>query len=230
MPPLTSALCIHAKVDDLRFLNPVKNRLCKLLNSQIKILNLSDQHSNAAAKVSLKSAKEGFVIILAHGNRNCLRGGEYRSRQLGRIVEVEKFISKEDISVFSGKVVFCMSCDSNGLAQASLDAGALAFVGFDEIPFNRFDGNEPIGSRALVMHCQKLLAESMLVTLERFLIGRSSLDEAVNYLPLWINMKSVEYVRKYTNVKERREVAALLLKVGQGVKYHGILGLRFELN
>ena len=54
----------------------------------------------------------------------------------------------------SGTVVFCMSCDSNELAQASLDAGAIGFVGFDKIPFNRFnDAGEPIGSHVLVKHC-----------------------------------------------------------------------------
>jgi len=63
----------------------------------------------------------------------------------------------------SGKVVFCMSCDSNELAQASLDAGAIGFVGFDKIPFNRFnDAEEPIGSHVLVKHCQeKLIAPAI---------------------------------------------------------------------
>jgi len=132
------------------------------------------------------------------------------SRASGENIEIEKFLTRDDLNAFTGKVVFCMSCDSNELAQASLDAGAIGFVGFDKIPFNRFnDAEEPIGSHVLVKHCQeKLIAPAITAVLERFLTGRASLDEAVDYLRLWITKNAVAYVRQYTSVKERREVAA----------------------
>jgi hypothetical protein len=137
------------------------------------------------------------------------------------------------LSAFNGKVVFCMSCDSNGLAQTSLEAGAVAFVGFDEIPFNRFDvAGEPIGSHVLVKHCQELIAGAFQATLERFLAGRESLNQSVDHLRMRIAQMAVSYVRQMEpkGVKERKEIAALFMKVRAGVKYHGQRGICFDRN
>ena len=207
--------------------------MVKLLGSQLKFFELSDQASHAAAMLALRQATESFVVVFAHGSGDYLRGGEYRSRATGENIEIEKFLDREDLYAFKDKVVFCMSCDSNGLAQASLDAGAIAFVGFDKIPFNRFDAAGeliPSNGNVLEKHCQdKLIAPAITAALERFLTGRASLDEAVDYLRLWITKNAVAYVRQYTSVKERREVAALFLKVKDGVRYHGPLGIRFAI-
>ena len=205
--------------------------MAKLLGSQLKVFELADCASHADALLALRQAVEGFVVIFAHGSGNYLRGGEYRSRASGENIEIEKFLTKNDLNVFSGKVVFCMSCDSNELAQVSIDAGAIAFVGFDEVPFNRFnDAGEPIGSHVLVKHCQeKLIAPAVTAALERFLTGRASLDEAVDYFRLWVTKYAVAYVREYRSVKERRELAALFLKVKNGVRYFGPLGIRFAV-
>lgn len=231
MAPLKTSLCLHAQSSDLKFLNPVRNRIVKLLGSQLKAFELANRASHANAMLALRHAAEGFVVIFAHGSGDYLRGGEYRSRASGENFEIEKFLTRDDLNAFRGKVVFCMSCDSNELAQASLDAGAIGFVGFDKIPFNRFnDAEEPIGSHVLVKHCQeKLIAPAITAALERFFTGRASLDEAVDYLRLWITKNAVAYVRQYTSVKERREVAALFLKVKDGLRYHGRLGIRFEI-
>lgn len=204
--------------------------MAKLLGPQLKAFKLADRASHVDAMLGLKQATEGFVMIFAHGSGDYLRGGEYRSRSSRENVEIEKFLTRDDLNAFSGKVVFCMSCDSNELAQASLDAGAIGFVGFDNIPFNRFnEDGDPIGSHVLVKHCQeKLIAPAITAALERFLTGRASLDEAVDYLRLWIAKNAVAYVRQYTSVKERREVAALFLKVKDGLRYHGPLGIRFR--
>lgn len=233
MAPLQTAICLHAQSSDLQFLNPVKNRIGKLLGSQLKVFELADGASHADAVLAVRQATDGFVVIFSHGCGDYLRGGEYRSRMTGENVEIEKFLSRDDVSVFKGKVVFCMSCDSNGLAQVSLDAGAIAFVGFDKIPFDRFDGEgQPIGGYVLVKHCKELIAEAIQAALERFISGRASLDECVDYLQLWITQKAVNYVRTMApkGVKECREVAALFLKVRAGVQYHGLRGVRFVIN
>lgn len=231
MTPLTKIICIYAQTEDLKFLNPVRNRLTKLLGPRIKTHELTNQNSGVAAQIALKQATGGLVIIFTHGNSSCLRGGEYRNR-IDEISEVERFLSRADLGVFAGKAIFCMSCDSNGLAKASLDAGALAFIGFDDIPFNRFDdAGEPIGTHTLIKHSQELLAKAVQATLERFITGRATLDESVEYLRLWIDKNTIAYVRsmRERSVKECREVAALLLRVKDGVKYHGTRGVRFKI-
>lgn len=181
--------------------------------------------------LALKQAPDGLVVIFTHGCGDYLRGGEYRSRLSGENVEIDKFLTRSDLDTFRGKVVFCMSCDSNELAQASIAAGAIAFVGFDAIPFDRFnEAGDSIGSDVLVKHCQeRLLAPAINTALERFLKGQASLDEAVDYLRLWVSKTAVAYVRKFTSVKERREVAALFLKLRDGVRYHGPRGIKFDL-
>jgi len=181
--------------------------------------------------LALRQATEGLVVVFSHGCGDYLRGGEYRSRTLDETVEIERFLTRSDLEAFAGKAVFCMSCDSNGLAQASLDAGALAFVGFDEIAFNRFSSSgDPIGSHTLVKHCQELLfAPAVKAALERFVTGRSTLDGAVDYMRLWLCKNSVGYVRTYHSVRERREVAALALRMKDGLSYHGPSGIRFTI-
>src|ERR1035437_8046345 len=124
MAPLRTALCLHAQSSDLKFLNQVRNRIGKLLGSQAKFYELADQASNADATLALRNAADGFVVIFSHGNSDYLRGGEDRSRMTGEQIEVEKFITRKDLVAFRGKVVCCMSCESNGLAEACQAAGA----------------------------------------------------------------------------------------------------------
>jgi hypothetical protein len=189
---------------------------------------LTTRASHATARHVLESATAGLVVVLAHGTDDYLRGGEFRSRLSGEYHEVEKFLTRADLGAFGGKAVFCMSCASNGLAQGSLAAGAIAFVGFEGIPFNRFDAaGDPVGSPTLVKHCQGLLTDAVKAALERFVTGRLTLDESVDYLRLWICKNAMAYVRRMKSVKERREVAALFLRVGDGVRYHGPRGIRF---
>jgi hypothetical protein len=200
----------------------------KLLGNRFQSFELTNQHAHAEALLALRQANEGFVVIFAHGSGDYLRGGAYRSRLTGENVEIDKFLTRDETDAFRGKVVFCLSCDSNGLAEASMNAGAIAFVGFDEVPFDRFDpAGNPIGSRVLVQHTQELIADAMKATLERFLSGKATLNESVDYLHLWINKHAVDYVRRNTSVKERREVAALFLKITAGVRYHGLPEVRF---
>ena len=107
----------------------VRNRMRKLLGSQLKAFELANLASHADAMLALRQAVEGFVVIFAHDSGDYLRGGEDRSRASGENIEIDKFLTRDDLSAFSGMVVFCMSCDSNELAQASLDAGAIGFFG-----------------------------------------------------------------------------------------------------
>ena len=219
---VNKAICLHAQADDLKFLNPVRNRLGKLLGGNFHGFSFGDQSSQTAARLALEKAEGCFVIIFAHGGSDYVRGGEYVHRVTREIIESKKFLTVRDAHVFRGKVVFCMSCDSNGLARASLDAGAQAFVGFKEVPFNRYDANgNQISNREFEQHAQQLIVNAVKATIERFVTGRATLDEAVAFLRLWICQEVVRFVRKFQSLKQRREIAALLLRVKDGVRYHG---------
>lgn len=218
-------LCLHATAADLAFLNPVKTRLKRVIKDGLEILELGNQHSCAEAQLKLRQATTGFVIIMAHGTSSCIRSGEHRNR-VGEVEEGRNFLIKSELSAFEGKSIFCLSCDSNELATGAIAAGARAFVGFDHIPFNRFDAaGSPIGSYELILHAQRLLGEAIKTTLEHFVAGKATLPESVSFLRYWICKEAVRFVRDEKGVASRREVAALFLRVKDGVRYHGPTGI-----
>lgn len=57
---------------------------------------------------------------------------------------VERFLERNDLAIFRGKMVFCMSCQSKDLGVDAIENGAIAFVGFDEVPFHRVDATGAI--------------------------------------------------------------------------------------
>ena len=225
---LNKAICLHAQTDDLKFLNPVRTRMGKLLDEDFLGFCFGDKNSAADARHALEKAESSFVVIFAHGGSDYIRGGEYVHRITREIIEATKFLTVHDVNVFDGKVVFCMSCDSNGFAHASLTAGAQAFVGFDDVPFNRYDADgNPTSNREFELHAQRLLAAAIKAAIERFLSGGATLGEAVAFLRLWICQEAVRFVRTSRSFKQRSEVAALLLRVKDGVCYHGTSEVRF---
>jgi len=229
MSTVQEVLCLQAQANDLKFLKPARTRLEKLLGKRCHTIEFGNQHSAAEAKLALKKAVNKFVIIFAHGADSYIRSGEYRSRA-GTDEEVEKFLMKSETDAFAQKVVFCLSCNSNGLAYESMRSGAVAFVGFDEVPFYRFDATgNAVGSPEFVGHAQSLICAAIQATLERFITGKATLDESVNYMRLWICQQAMQFVRKNNmKVAGNREIAALLLRMKDGVRYHGTTGIRFE--
>ena len=200
----------------------------KLLVDRFLGVSFGDQASAADALLALKKAEGAFVVIFAHGGSNYIRGGEYVHRITREMVEAQKFLTATESDVFRGKVVFCLSCDSNGLARASLDSGAHAFVGFGDVPFNRYDANgNQITNHEFELHSQQLIARAINATIERFVTGRVTLAEAVAFLKLWICQDVVRFVDKFQKLKQRREIAALLLRVKGGVLYQGEPDVRF---
>jgi hypothetical protein len=225
------AICVRANADDLKFLRTVTKRMETILGSNVMICELESQASHADAMLKLKTEPYDLALFFAHGGSDYLRGGEYISRATRENVETEKFLTLKDLPIFKDKIVFCMSCDSNGLAQRAIECGAIAFVGFDKIPFNRFDEEgRPIYSQILMTRCQEILAEAVKATLERFVSGQAMLDESVVYLRYYLIKRAIEYVRSKKSISEseRLEVAAFLLQTKDGLRYHGQKGIRFE--
>lgn len=222
------AICLHAQAEDLAFLRPVAKRLGKLLNESFRYCYLTGKGSESEARRVLGDARDHFVIILAHGGTGYIRGAEHFDPATQELLVTEKFLTKRDASIFSDKVVFCLSCNSNSLARASLDSGAHTFVGFNDVPFDRFDdqGN-PVGRHPFVVHAQALLLKVILATLERFCTGHATIEQAVEFLRLYICKTAVQFVRDNRLIKERFDIAALLLRVKDGVVCHGQGGVSF---
>ena len=176
---LAKALCLHAHAADLGFLNPVRNRMGRVIGGGFRGHVLANKASHAQGRFELSSSGRAFVVVFAHGGRSYIRGGGVVNRATGEVIEEPRFVTHRDAALFSDQVVFCLDCDSNELAQSCLSAGALSFVGFDGVPFDRFDENgNPITNHEFEVHTQRLLAGAIMSTMERFLSGKSTLVEA----------------------------------------------------
>jgi hypothetical protein len=219
-------LCVHANVPDLTFLNPV-HRLLDRAGGHAKQMKLTDPRSHIEARAAIAAATNALIVIFAHGGSSYVRGGQYRDRMSRNLAVVERFIELPDMSLFNGKAVFCLSCDSNGLAETSLAAGAIGFVGFDDIPYHRTDADgRIISGPKFTQAAQGLIAAGVEATLIRFIDGRLTLDESLEFMKRWLYQMAVQYVRTST-LSDKREVAASLLKIKDGACYHGVCGIRF---
>jgi hypothetical protein len=228
MHAVSEAICIQAQAPDLGFLNDVRNSLRVALADKFRSFKIGDIPSHSDAKRALASAGSTFVVIFAHGGSDYVRGGEYSDRLSGETRIVERFLERKDLGIFRGKVVFCMSCQSANLAADAIEAGAVAFVGFDQIPFHRLDANENvISSGEFNRHAQRLIASAIQSSLLNFITGRLTLDQAVDFTRLWICQKAVRFVREPKRGVDCRNIAALLLKVKDGLCYRGITDVRF---
>jgi hypothetical protein len=231
MLTVSNLICIHAQAPDLSFLNDVRNRLSAALARRCRSYRLSDIPSHSDAKRAIDNARSAFVVIFAHGGSDYVRGGEYRDRLSGEIRVVDRFLERRDLRILRGKVIFCMSCQSADFGADAIRAGAAAFVGFDQIPFHRLDANDNvISSRIFNQQAQTLIAGAVQSCLLNFISGRLSLGEAVNFTRLWICKNAVDFVRDKGNGVDRHNVAALLLRVKDGLSYRGQSNIRFKFN
>jgi hypothetical protein len=225
---VTDIICIHAKAPDLAFLNGVRNSLKAAVPAGYKGFRLSEPKTETQAKVALQDGHVALVVIFAHGGSDYLRGGHYQDR-LGGGYYVERFMERKDLALFRNKVVFCMSCQSAQLAEDALTAGAVAFVGFDEVPFLRVDADgKIISGDKFTQQAQTLIARAVETALKRFVTGALTLQQSVDFLRLWICQSAVMFARNPKNGPGRGNVAALLLKIKDGVRYVGDADVKFR--
>lgn len=226
---LKNVLCLRAKAEDLKFLDHIERRISRTLGSRFMSQEFSNDESAHNARIMLEKKKDGFVLVFAHGGSNYIKGGEYLDRSSGEVEEAKDFMTTDITNLFRDKVVFCLSCDSNGLARSSIDAGAVAYVGFGAIPFRRFDdlGNETT-NREFRVHAQSLIANALMYTLNRFFLGNNSLCDSLDYLRLHVSHDCVGFVRKMKSFKQRREIAGMMLKFKEDMQYWGNPNVYFQ--
>lgn len=222
-------LLVSSSDEDLSFLNTVYRRLERRLGANLSWHKLFDQQSHINAKTALERRCSELVLICAHGGNGYIRNADHINESNRALDSTDKFFTRDDVSLFTGKVIICLSCYSNSLAAKSISDGALAFVGFEDVPLNRFDtSGNPIGSQALVKHTQGLVAGALDIMLASFLGGESTLDQSVDYFRIWLWRQSIDFVRNTPNEASRREIAALSLRFEAGIRYHGVSGIRFK--
>ena len=92
----------------------------------IRIAPLSEAH-NQALKETLKPTYK-TVAFIGHGTNNMLFGARSKG------YENKAFITAKEFSVFKGKKLVLISCDSGSLLKKNRQSGFLDCIGFGDLP------------------------------------------------------------------------------------------------
>lgn len=160
-----SILIIHPYDQSTLFLNEINNHLSKSFANNIEYFRIQTNdtsHSHCLKKI-IAHPENGFVIFMGHGRSNKLYGSKgdlFESADFESSTAFEenpelfynndKFITEENVDVFSGKKVFCLACNSNeSIAKEAIKKGAKSFFSFGDIPTSKeeFKGYEKAMSR-----------------------------------------------------------------------------------
>ncbi len=135
---MSKVLCVFPDDRTTRFLDKIVRRIGRLLGHDFhcfKIKPRQESHENCLNRV--QTGVEELIIFLGHGKSTELWGADMRNSVFGGTSQIadERFIYKDNISVFSGKKVFCLSCRSNeNISKWAIDSGSITFLGFGDIP------------------------------------------------------------------------------------------------
>jgi len=225
---MAKIITVHASCDDLKFLRPVKKHLSTWVGNEASWHSLNSSVSHGPAKEELEQAQSGLAVILLHGRTDGFRAGDYAASQSDDSPAM--FLKRGEMAILRGKAVFCLSCRGNKHADESIQKGAKVFLGFDDVPFYRFDPvtQEEIPLHSLTLHCQGLILAALSQALERLICRGESFDEVAKFLELWTRAKAVEFVRKNRSEQHRNDIAHLFLKMADTVRVSGNGKLRFR--
>lgn len=225
---MSKVIVIHASCDDLRFLQPINKKFSEWVGSALAWHYLNDRTTHDPAKDDLEQLRKGLVIILLHGRSDGFRAGDYGASYADDSPAM--FLKKGQMGAFQGKAVFCLSCKGNEHAAEAIQKGARVFVGFDDVPFSRFDlatGAE-IPLHSLTKHCQSLILSAVIVFLYRLIQRGETFNDAVSYLRLWVRRHAIEFVRQNILEQHRNDVAYLFLRMAETIRLSGDGSLRFS--
>lgn len=122
--------------------------------------------SHILALKQVKDVSHDTILFLGHGTSSTLHGTcekDYRN---------EKFISTRNFSVFNGKKILLVSCDSHKLIMKVKESGYSEAIGFGDLPT---DWNDILSAREMDVGAYKGFAE---VTIESF---RKCIVEIIKY-------------------------------------------------
>jgi len=186
------AIFITTACDDLDFLVPIVDRLRKELGRAFEEVRIRYADDIAAALERIRRSPATHVIIFSHGRYRELLGadstttGEHGPTWMDR---------PEHSAALAGKEVFCLACQSQSLAADAIAAGAKTFLGFAEVPFHRFDGDEPCLEQELEESCKQRIAEATQLSLLRWLVTGEALVEVAAYFRLCVRRSTVDFAR-----------------------------------
>lgn len=215
-------LIIHPKDKTTSFLDKIKNHLIDSFKDDVHHFNIQPNqksHNECLERITSHTGS-GLIIFLGHGRTDKLFGSKGELFDSAEFVSLEakmespeeyynndNFISKENASVFSGKKVFCLACNSNNkIAKYAIENGAKTFLGFGDIPTSKEefqdDGMTNV-SNDIVKAMKTELIYIIKKSLEYSISNSYNFEQLQNIIHFLINQRISEYLITRKDYKER---------------------------
>lgn len=220
------------KSSSTKFLNRINTFACKEIGADwhcYKIHFDDEDHSRC-----LEKAKEShFVLFMGHGGETELHGacGRYgeihvdlqASQENPDYYDKGTFIDHNNIGVFSGKVLFCFSCNSNrntphSLARISIQNGVECFVGFGNIPTD-YIKDVPFSKRCIAIY-KGIVTKVMKHALKYAYLNNETIDNVVRIIKL-LTTHEIQSLMLRKDFHGRKEVVEQLYKFKNEIKIFG---------
>lgn len=202
------AIFITTACGDLDFLVPIVDRLGKELGAAFEHVRICCADDIALALERIRRSAATQVVIFSHGRDGELLGADPPPSGGHGPTWMDK---PAHFAALAGKEVFCLACQSQTLAANAIAAGAKAFLGFSEVPFHRFDGDDPRPEPELEESCKQRIAEATQLSLLRWLVTGEALVEVAAYFRLCVRRSTADFAR--TEHPYRRGVIDLSLEM-----------------
>jgi hypothetical protein len=170
------------------------------------------------------------VVFIGHGRSDRLYGANSYSNvfvspyyEAYLDYENDNFISKDNIDVFSGKKVFCLSCNSaDGLGRLAVQNGASAFIGFGDIPTDN-EVLPQIGTKLphLIARFKGEITWIVKTSLLYSLKKNHNFYQLADTVRLFVNVRINENILRHRSLRQRRLLADYLYDFKQGMKLFG---------
>lgn len=238
--PNKQILIIHPNDKTTSFLDKIKNHLIGKFEGQVHHFNIqpnNQSHNECLERIS-SHAENGLIIFLGHGRSDKLFGSKGKSFESAELVSElakqenpedfycnDNFINKDNVSVFSGKKVFCLACNSNQkIAKYALEKGAKTFVGFGDIPTSREEfEDDGIGnvSNDIVKAMKTELNYIIKRGVEYGISNSYNFQQLQDFISFLINQRITEYLVEKKSCKERHLLTDYLYQLKRDITIFG---------
>lgn len=171
-----------------------------------------------------KSKEAHFVLFMGHGGESELHGacGKYGEMPVSSDASFENeffydkgvYINAQNIGIFKGQILFCLSCNSNrnsakSLARISIENGVETFVGFGDLPTDYIEGMQ-FSKRCIAIYkgiIVKVIKNSITIATQ----SNDTIDNLVRIIKL-LTTKEIQSLMLLPDFHGRRNVVNQLYK------------------
>lgn len=225
---MSRILCVYPQDNSTRFLDRIQNHLKEALAEEFhcyKVKPSEDSHNGCLERLR-DIVDEEFVLFLGHGRSDRLYGANTHSDYFVSPMfdyENDNFINKDNIDVFRGKKVFCLSCNSaDGLGKWAIEQGAKSFIGFGDIPTDNEIIPE-IGTKfpILIARFKGEITWIVKTTVSYSIRKKLNFFQMEDTIRLLTNMRMNRIILRHRGLRHRRILADYLYQFKQNMKLFG---------